>query len=192
MCVCNSSCWGGGASLQQWQLIPRLGAPVIHPWGGRRGSGVERSVARQRRNAPHSAFLTALRQAFEGYQQTAGAGAPHPTESRSQWVPVSQNSSFKESRSELFPPDRYKHSLSARPFIESWVFIYWHWGTKIIQQFFRPFFILFRWIFIFNELHYSFYFYINSHNKYPLHFLCPDVFVWHQYNPINTHKNVFF
>lgn len=137
VCVCvQQLLLGRGGIATAMTAHTTAGRSGDTPLGGRRGSGVERSVARQRRNAPHSAFLTALRQAFEGYQQTAGAGAPHPTESRSQWVPVSQNSSFKESRSELFPPDRYKHSLSARPFIESWVFIYSHWGTKIVQQFF--------------------------------------------------------
>lgn len=104
---------GGGASLQSSAMTAHTtaGRSGDTPLEGRRGSRVERSVARQRRNAPHSAFLTALRQAFEGYQQTAGAGAAHPNESRSQWVPVNQNSSFKESRSELFHPDLYKHSL---------------------------------------------------------------------------------
>lgn len=55
---------------------------------------MERSEARPKRNAPHSAFLTALRQAFEGYQQTTGAGAARAADPWSQCV-VSQNRSFR-------------------------------------------------------------------------------------------------
>lgn len=155
MCVCTwlqFLFWGGrGASLQSSAMTAHTtaGRSGDTPQEGRRGSGVERSVSRQRRNAPHSAFLTALRQAFEGYQQTAGAGAAHPNESRSQWVPVNQNSSFKESRSELFHPDLYRHSLLARPFIESWVFIYSHWGTKIIRLQRLNNITLFSWLFFY-------------------------------------------
>lgn len=67
---------GRGASLQSPAMTAHTtaGRSGDTPLGGGVGFAKWRG-AEGWRNAPHSAFLTALRQAFEGYQQTTACAA---------------------------------------------------------------------------------------------------------------------